>query len=108
MVGTGGPAADSSSNKAAAPARRAGAGATGAGAATTLRSFLPRGGPAIAMGITSLIALGAVVYSHDSQVRDRESMKAGVQRDKDRMRRKRKEKQQLEQQREQENEKETQ
>ena len=80
----------------------------GGGGGRAALGFLPRGGSAIVMGVTSLIALGAVVYSHDSQVRDRESMKAGVQRDKDRMRRKRKEKQQLEQQREQENEKETQ
>jgi len=67
-------------------------------------SFLPRGGPAIVIGMTSLLALGAVVYSHDSQVRDRETMKAGVQRDKDRIRQKRKEKKQQEKQREQEKE----
>mmetsp|Transcript_11419 Transcript_11419/g.24218 ORF Transcript_11419/g.24218 Transcript_11419/m.24218 type:complete len:85 (-) Transcript_11419:521-775(-) len=62
-------------------------------------SFLPRGGPAVVMGATTLAAIGAVIYSHDSQVRDRESMKAGVQRDKERIRQKRKEKQQLERQR---------
>jgi hypothetical protein len=50
------------------------------------------------MGLTSLLALGAVFYSHDSQVRDRELMKAGVQRDRERIRQKRKEKQQREQQ----------
>jgi hypothetical protein len=66
--------------------------------------FLPRGGPAIVMGMTSLLALGAVFYSHDSQVRDRELMKAGVQRDRERIRQKRKEKQHLEQQREQQHE----
>ena len=56
--------------------------------------FLPRGGPAVAMGVTSLIAAAAVFWSHDSQVRDREKMKAGVLRDKERIRQKRKEKQQ--------------
>ena len=60
--------------------------------------FLPRGGPAVVMGSTCLAALGAVFYSHDSQVRDRESMKAGVQRDKERIRQKRKEKKYLEKQ----------
>jgi len=50
------------------------------------------------MGSTCLAALGAVFYSHDSQVRDRESMKAGVQRDKERIRQKRKEKKYLEKQ----------
>ena len=54
--------------------------------------LLPRGGPAVVVGTTFLAALGAVFYSHDSQVRDRESMKAGVQRDKERIRQKRKEK----------------
>jgi hypothetical protein len=53
------------------------------------------------MGVTSLAALGAVFYSHDSQVRDRQSMRAGVQRDKERIRQKRKEKQYLEQQQQQ-------
>jgi hypothetical protein len=55
--------------------------------------FLPRGGPAIAIGVATAVAIGAVVYSHTSQVRDREVMKAGVARDKERMRLKRKEKQ---------------
>ncbi len=67
--------------------------------------LLPRGGPAVMVGTTFLAALGAVFYSHDSQVRDRESMKAGVQRDKERIRQKRKEKKFLEkQQREQQSE----
>ena len=60
--------------------------------------LLPRGGPAVVMGTTFLAAIGAVFYSHDSQVRDRESMKAGVQRDKERLRQKRKEKKYLEKQ----------
>jgi len=55
-----------------------------------MANFLPKGGSAIVMGITSLIAIGAVVYSHDSQIRDREVMKAGVERDKERLREKRK------------------
>jgi len=55
-----------------------------------MNNFLPKGGSAIVMGITSLIAIGAVVYSHDSQIRDREVMKAGVERDKERLREKRK------------------
>ena len=66
--------------------------------------FLPRGGPAIVMGATTIVALGAVFYSHDSQVRDRETMRAGVKRDKERIRQKRKEKQYLEQQQQREGE----
>jgi hypothetical protein len=41
------------------------------------------------MGLTTVIAIGAVIYSHDSQVRDREVMKAGVERDRERLREKR-------------------
>eukprot|EP00537_Pseudo-nitzschia_pungens_P008529 CAMPEP_0172372058 /NCGR_PEP_ID=MMETSP1060-20121228/45785_1 /TAXON_ID=37318 /ORGANISM="Pseudo-nitzschia pungens, Strain cf. cingulata" /LENGTH=73 /DNA_ID=CAMNT_0013097875 /DNA_START=209 /DNA_END=430 /DNA_ORIENTATION=+ len=64
--------------------------------------FLPRGGPAVAIGITTLVALGAVAYSHDSQVRDKATMRAGVERDKERIRQKRREKQlQKEQEQEQ-------
>mmetsp|Transcript_8953 Transcript_8953/g.19349 ORF Transcript_8953/g.19349 Transcript_8953/m.19349 type:complete len:82 (+) Transcript_8953:223-468(+) len=73
---------------------------TGSSSRRGLLGFLPRGGPAIVMGVTSLAALGAVFYSHDSQVRDRETMKAGVERDKERIRQKRKAAKQ--QQREQE------
>jgi hypothetical protein len=54
--------------------------------------FLPQGGPAIAIGVATATAIGAVVYSHTSQVRDREVMRAGVARDKERMRGKREEK----------------
>jgi hypothetical protein len=41
------------------------------------------------MGLTTVIAIGAVIYSHDSQVRDRQVMKAGVERDRERLREKR-------------------
>ena len=58
-----------------------------------MASFLPKGkGPAIVMLTTSLVAIGAVIYSHESQIRDRELMKAGVERDKERIKQKRKEK----------------
>ena len=54
-------------------------------------SFLPKGGAAIAMVLTTTIAIGAVVYSHDSQIQDRKKLREGVERDKERLRRKRKE-----------------
>ena len=72
---------------------------TGGGNPRGAVRLLPRGGPAVVMGTTFLAAIAAVFYSHDSQVRDRESMKAGVQRDKERLRQKRKEKKYLEKQR---------
>ena len=53
--------------------------------------LLPRRGPAIAVGLTTAVAIGAVVYSHYSQVRDRKVMRAGVERDKERLRLKRQE-----------------
>lgn len=59
-------------------------------------SLLPKGGPAAVMGITSLVAIGAIFYSHDSQVRDRDSMKAGVERDKERIRQKRRQRKEQE------------
>jgi hypothetical protein len=59
---------------------------------------LPKGGPAIAIGVTTIVAIGAVIYSHDSQVRDRQVMKAGVERDKERLREKRRQQKLLEQQ----------
>ncbi len=43
-------------------------------------------GPKIAVGIASTITIGAIVYSHYSQVRDKEAMKEGVRRDKERIR----------------------
>jgi hypothetical protein len=51
----------------------------------------PRGGPALAIGATTAAAIGAVIYSHYSQVRDRQVMRAGVERDKERLRIKRQE-----------------
>lgn len=62
-----------------------------AGTGRASRSVLPRGGSAVAIGLTTLVAVGAVIYSHDSQVRDRQIMRAGVERDKERMRLKRQE-----------------
>ena len=67
-------------------------------ARTTIRSYLPRGGPAIVMIGTSLIAISSIIYSHESQVRDRQVMKAGVERDKERLRQKRKMQQQQQEQ----------
>lgn len=46
-------------------------------------------GPAIAIGMTVVASIGAIYYSHNSQVWDREIMRAGVERDKERMRLKR-------------------
>lgn len=45
---------------------------------------IPRG-PVIALGLTGSIAVGAIFWSHYSQVRDRNLMKEGVERDKLRM-----------------------
>lgn len=59
--------------------------------------LLPRGGSAIAMGLTTLVAFGAVIYSHDSQVQERKVMRAGVERDKERLRLKKKRNQQQQQ-----------
>jgi len=49
-----------------------------------------RGGPIIAVGLTTACAIGAITYSHYSQVRDKAEMRAGVERDKERLRLKRK------------------
>ena len=51
---------------------------------------LPSGGAAKAFGTVTFLALGAIVYSHYSQVRDKNVMRAGVERDKERLRMKRK------------------
>lgn len=67
---------------------------------TTTRPPRPRG-PAIVLGVTSMVTVGAIVYSHYSQVRDREAMKEGVERDKERLRMKRKMKKEQERQRKQ-------
>lgn len=56
---------------------------------TKARGILPSGGPAIALGIATCSALGAIAYSHYQQVRDREVMRAGIYRDKERLRIKR-------------------
>lgn len=42
-------------------------------------------GPKLVLGITSLGAFGAIIYSHYSQVRDKKVMKEGVERDKERI-----------------------
>jgi PET assembly of cytochrome c oxidase, mitochondrial len=47
-------------------------------------------GPAIVLGLTCVVTLGAIIYSHYSQVRDRQVMREGVERDKERLRLKRK------------------
>ena len=50
-------------------------------------SWLPRGrGPAVAFGLVIGVSIGAVVYSHYAQVRDKNVMKEGVERDKERLR----------------------
>jgi hypothetical protein len=48
--------------------------------------FLPKGRPAITMALVVSVSIGAVVYSHYAQVRDKAVMKAGVERDKERLR----------------------
>lgn len=52
------------------------------------RTSIPRG-PAIVLGLTSTVTVGAIVWSHYSQVRDRSLMREGVERDKLRMKLKR-------------------
>ena len=50
-------------------------------------SWLPRGrGPAVTMVIVVGASVGAVAYSHYAQVRDKNVMKEGVERDKERVR----------------------
>eukprot|EP00560_Eucampia_antarctica_P005975 CAMPEP_0197824284 /NCGR_PEP_ID=MMETSP1437-20131217/1545_1 /TAXON_ID=49252 ORGANISM="Eucampia antarctica, Strain CCMP1452" /NCGR_SAMPLE_ID=MMETSP1437 /ASSEMBLY_ACC=CAM_ASM_001096 /LENGTH=66 /DNA_ID=CAMNT_0043423837 /DNA_START=109 /DNA_END=306 /DNA_ORIENTATION=- len=48
-------------------------------------SRIPRG-PVAVLGITTTAAVGAIIYSHYSQVQDKALMHAGVERDKERMR----------------------
>lgn len=47
-------------------------------------------GPKIIVGLTSLVTVSAIVYSHYSQVTEKQTMRAGVERDKERMRLKKK------------------
>ena len=49
------------------------------------------GSAQVTMGVVVLGSLSAIAYSHYSQVRDRNIMKEGVQRDKERVKRIRKE-----------------
>lgn len=51
-----------------------------------LPSWLPRGGPAIAVLIACGVSVSAISYSHYAQVRDKAVMRAGVERDKERVR----------------------
>ena len=72
---------------------------------TTGRSgFLPtRGGPALVLGLVVATSIAAVIYSHESQVRDKAIMRMGVERDKERLRKgKLKQQQQQQQMNEQE------
>ncbi len=61
------------------------------------RSAIPLG-PKIVFGVSTVATLGAIFYSHYSQVRDKEAMKEGVRRDKERIKMKRlmKKRQQME------------
>ena len=52
-------------------------------------SVLPKGGAAYTIGFTTIAAIGAIIYSHQSQVNERKVMRAGVERDKERIRQKR-------------------
>ena len=55
---------------------------------TKSSSRIPRG-PAVILGVTTVATVGAIIYSHYSQVRDKAIMREGVERDKERMRAKR-------------------
>ena len=46
-------------------------------------------GPKVVLALTTLVAAGAVYWSHISQVEEKKTMRAGVERDKERMRMKR-------------------
>ena len=60
-------------------------------------SWLPRGrGPALTFVTVVGASVGAVVYSHYAQVRDKNVMREGVERDKERLRMLRKQKRQEE------------
>ena len=49
-----------------------------------------RGGPTVILGVTTIGAVGAIIYSHYAQLRDKAEMRTGVERDKERLRLKRK------------------
>lgn len=49
---------------------------------------LPKG-PLLTLGVTSAVTLGAIIYSHYSQIQEKATMRAGVERDKERIRIKR-------------------
>jgi hypothetical protein len=56
------------------------------------------GGPLAVVAVTTMLALGAIYWSHYSQIQDKAVMRQGVERDKERMRlRRRLEKDQPEQ-----------
>lgn len=59
---------------------------------TIMKSARPRPsrGPLVVLGVTCTVTVGAIIYSHYSQVRDRQVMREGVERDKERLRIKRK------------------
>lgn len=61
-------------------------------------SIIPRGGPALALGMVISASIVAVAYSHYAQVRERQTMRAGIERDKEMLRIK---KQKLKQQQQQ-------
>jgi hypothetical protein len=54
-------------------------------------------GAAVVLGLTSVATIGAIVYSHYAQVRDKQVMREGVERDKQRLAWKRKQQQQQDQ-----------
>ena len=49
-------------------------------------------GPFVALMTTSIFCIGAIMYSHYAQVRDKEEMRDGVRRDKERLKIKRRQK----------------
>ena len=54
-------------------------------------SYLPRGKAAKTLVVAMALSVGAILYSHYAQARDKQVMKAGVERDKERLRALRKE-----------------
>lgn len=65
-------------------------------------AWLPRGkGPALTFAGVVGASIGAVIYSHYAQVRDKTVMKEGVERDKERLRMLRKQRKPQQQQQQQ-------